>query len=57
MPYLKKDELTQLILSAFNEGILAAVEMDHHEGTPEQLFNALDVEKFLKENPLAQHIM
>lgn len=46
MPYLNKKELEHIVMAAFNEGIVTAVAMDHHEGTPEQLFNSLNYEEF-----------
>lgn len=45
MPYLKKKELELIVMSAFNEGIMTAISMNHDEGTPEQLFNSLDYEE------------
>jgi hypothetical protein len=50
MPYLTKDELKRVIISAFNEGIIAGVAMDHNENTPEMIFGTLDVDNFYEEN-------
>ncbi|MGN7478978.1 hypothetical protein ACTHOQ_14105 [Solibacillus silvestris] len=46
MPYLNKKELEHVVMEAFNEGITAAISMNHHEGTPEQLFYSLNYEEF-----------
>lgn len=54
MPYLTKSELKHVILSAFNEGIIAGVSIDQHDNTPEEMFNALDVNKFYKESFIIQ---
>ncbi|WGT37322.1 hypothetical protein QH639_15910 [Lysinibacillus sp. 1 U-2021] len=46
MPYLNKQELEQVIMSAFNEGIVTGLSIDHSENTPEEMFFSLDYEDF-----------
>jgi len=50
MPYLNKKELEHVIMSAFNEGVIAGVAIDHNENTPEEIFFSLDYEDFYKEH-------
>lgn len=55
MPYLTKDELKRVIMSAYNKGVIDGVAIDHNENTPEMIFNTLDVDKFYNENYLIQN--
>lgn len=54
MPYLKKDELKEVIVSAFNEGLLAGVAIDHDEGSVEQFLGSIDVDDFYENNYMIQ---
>jgi len=55
MPYLTKSELKHVIMSAFNEGVIAGVSIDHNKNTPETTFNTLDIDKFYQENFITQN--
>jgi hypothetical protein len=55
VPYLNKEELKLVIMSAFNSGVIAGISIDHNEDTPEMIFGTLDVEKFYQENSIIKN--
>lgn len=48
MPYIKNDDLKNLLRSVFNYGFNSALAMDHEENTPE-FQKSIDFEKWYSE--------
>lgn len=42
MPYIRKDELKSMLMSAFDEGVVAGVSINHSDNAPEKIFGTLD---------------